>query len=137
MPTLLPTYENNPPISPSIKTFDLVIRTLCNFHSLNFILSCMPNLRRLIVTIIYSSSLSRLWTNIFDGYKWQQLLETNTLDLEIFDIYFHVYSLNFRSNMDTILKSFDYFTTKYNDWHLTTHQSPFSFNSKGKFEEKT
>jgi hypothetical protein len=96
----------------------------------------MPNLRRFIVTIIYSSLRSSLWTNMFDGCKWQQLLENNKLDLEIFDIYLHIYSLNFRSNMDTILKSFDYFTTKYNDWHLATHQSRFSFNSKGKFEVK-
>ncbi|UJR32164.1 hypothetical protein I4U23_019631 [Adineta vaga] len=54
-PGRLLSFETNPPILPSLKSFPLHIATFCDFHSLNVILHCMPNLHQLILTIISTS----------------------------------------------------------------------------------
>jgi hypothetical protein len=66
--TLPAPYENNIPISPSIQTFDLTIRAMCSFQSLNFTLRYMPNLRRFIVAL---SLIPFCWRNVFNGYQKQ------------------------------------------------------------------
>jgi hypothetical protein len=135
-PPILPAaYENNPPISSSMRTFDLTIRTLCDFRSLDFILHCMPNLRRFIVFINYPSN-SAWWRDVFDGYKWQELLTRNTSHLDVFDISLHIYGLNLVLDVDSALKSFDYFSRKYDDWYLGIHRARFSSNSDGKIREE-
>jgi hypothetical protein len=96
----------------------------------------MPNLRRFIVTIICSSTILPWCRDVFDGYKWQQLLTRNTSHLEVFDISLFIQGLNLVSDVDMVLKSFDYFATKYDEWYVAIDRSRFSFNNQGKIEEK-
>jgi hypothetical protein len=138
MLTLPATYKNNPPISPSLKTFYLCIGTLYSFHTLNLILHCMPNLRQFFITIIISSSLaSTMWTNVIMGNEWQRLLTINTFQLDILDIFLFVVDTNIVPDMNVIIKSFDYFARKYDDWSVAIHRSRRTFNDRGKIEQIT
>ena len=128
-------YARNPPISPTIRTFDLTLRTSFDFYSLNFILNCMPNLRRFIVTISCLSSMLFQWSTLFDGYRWQESLTRNTPNLDIFEILLRVEDLRPLVNIDSILKSFDYFKNKYNDWHVGIHRSPLPLNHQSRTRE--
>ncbi len=92
----------------------------------------MPNLRRFIIAIIYLSSIPFDWRNVFDGYQWQQILTTNTPHLDIFDIFLLTKDLNLVSDVNATLKSFDYFTNKYDDWYVAIHRSPLDRNNQSK-----
>lgn len=135
MPILPSAYEINPPVSPTIKTFELNLQTLCDFHSLNFILHCMPNLHRFIIAIVFPPSLSTQWTNLFNGNQWKQLLINKTPNLNIFDISLHKYGSNLLLDTDTVLKSFDFFVQKYDNWHLAIYRSLFSSTNKSKIKK--
>jgi hypothetical protein len=97
----------------------------------------MPNLREFIITIICSSTISPWCRDIFDGYKWQQLLTRNTSYLNVFDIFLCTDGLNLVSDVDIVLKSFDYFATKYDDWYLAIRRSQCRFNNQSKIGDIT
>jgi len=97
----------------------------------------MPNLRRFILSIIYLSSIPFCWRNLCDGYRWQQILTTNTPSLDIFDIFILAKAINLIPNIDTALKSFDYFANKYDDWYVAIHRSPLHRNDQSKTRETT
>jgi hypothetical protein len=91
----------------------------------------MPNLRQFIVTVIYSSKVSRWWTNIFDGHQWQQLLTNNTFHLDIFRISLVIHRSDIL-DVDIALKSFGSFATLYDDWYVGINQRQSRFNSEGR-----
>jgi hypothetical protein len=96
----------------------------------------MPNLRQFIVVVIYRSSVPLTWTNLFDGYQWQQILTNNTPYLDTFNISIWVEDINLIPDVNTTLKSFDYFTNKYKDWYVAIER-PFSYqNHQSKTIEK-
>jgi len=97
----------------------------------------MPNLRRFIVTIICSSTILSWCRDVFDGYKWQKLLTTNASHLNVFDISLFIQGLNLVSDVDMVLKSFDYFATKYDDWYLAIRRSQCRFNNQSKIGDIT
>ncbi|CAF1140672.1 unnamed protein product [Adineta steineri] len=134
MPTLPAIYEINPPILSSLKSFELCTKTFCSFQSLSFILHCMPNLRRFILTIIsLSSSISNLHQNLFRGGEWEILLKNGPSQLDIFDIFLHIQYTNFELDMNFVVNSFNYFTRKYNDWYLAIHQSQCNSRSEKRY----
>ena len=134
----LPTsYENNPPIVPSIRKFELNIGAICSFDSLDFILHCMPNLRLFSIAVIYKSSMPLCWRNLFDGYQWQQILTNKTPYLNEFDIFIWINDLDLVSDVNTTLESFDYFTNKYNDWHVAIDGSFPNQNNQSKIIERS
>jgi hypothetical protein len=92
----------------------------------------MPNLHRFIIAIIYLSSIPFYCRNVFDGYQWQQLLTINTPHLDIFDIFILAKDLNLVADINTTLKSIDYFTNKYDDWYVAIHRSPLHRNNQSK-----
>ncbi|CAF3122637.1 unnamed protein product [Rotaria socialis] len=130
IPTFLTTYEVNPPISFSITTFDLSIGTCFYFRSLRLILSCMPNLRRFIITIIVLTSTSSFCKNVFNGHLWQQLLSNSAPHLDVFEIFVMIKYANTKPNFDSLVNSFDYFARKFDDWHVAIHQSRRNYNTQ-------
>ena len=136
IPTLPATFEINPPISPTIKIFHLNIHRLYSFHSLDFVLRCMPNLRQFIISIIISSFLtSNSLTIALMGDEWQRLLSINTPHLDIFDIFLSIKNTDMGADTNAIIKSFDYFARKYEDWYVAVHRSRPSFNTRSKIEQ--
>lgn len=87
-------------------------------------LRCVPNLRQLIVTIIYRYSPSPNWRDVFDGQQWEQILSTNTPRLDVFDILLIIDRLSFVPNPYATLNSFDGFSKKYPDWYVAIHRQP-------------
>lgn len=118
------SFRDNPPILCSMRTFDWTIQTPCNFQLLGFILSCMPNLRRFMITVIYFTSVPLHWQDVFDGQQWQQLLTTNTPHLDVFDILLITDGLDRVPNSYATLNSFDGFSRKYPDWYVAIHRLP-------------
>ncbi|CAF1059695.1 unnamed protein product [Adineta steineri] len=134
MPTLPAIYGINPPILSLLKSFELCVKTFCSFNQLSFILGCMPNLRRFIFTVIsLSSSISYLHRNLFRGDEWELLSKNRLSQLDIFDIFLHIQYSNFGLDMNIVVNSFNYFTTKYDDWYLAVHQSQCTFYNKKKY----
>ena len=107
-----------------MRTFEWTIQTPCSFQSLGFILGCMPNLRRFMVTVISLTSASLSWEDVFDGEQWQQVLKTNTPHLDVFDILLITDKLNGVPNSYATLNSFDGFSRKYPDWYVAIHRLP-------------
>ncbi|CAF3967219.1 unnamed protein product [Rotaria magnacalcarata] len=130
IPAFLTTYEVNPPISFSITTFDLSIGTCFYFRSLRLILSCMPNLRRFIITIIVLTSTNSFCKNVFNGHLWQQLLSNSAPHLDVFEIFVMIKYANTKPNFDSLVNSFDYFARKFGDWHVAIHQSRRNYNTQ-------
>lgn len=133
--TFLPplNVENNLPISPSLISFDLDIKTISDIDSLNLILKCMPNLRRLILALISSSFISPTWEDMLDGQYWEELLTIYVPQMNTFDLFLRVYTHpNSYIDIDDITHSFDYFATIYNDWYLTINQSQCCFVNPGR-----
>jgi len=125
--------ENDLPISPSMISFDLDIETKCDLDLLSLILRCMPNLRGFVLTMITSSFISPFWADVLNGQHWQQLLTSYVPQLNTFDLFLQVFiDSNLNIDIDAIIHSFDYFTTKYNDWCLNIYQSRHRFHNHGK-----
>lgn len=118
------SFRDNPPISCSMRIFHCTIQTPCNFQSLGFILACMPNLRRFMVTVINLSPIPLQWGEVFDGQQWQQILMTHTPYLDIFDILLITDKLNRVPNSFATLNSFDGFSRIYPDWYVAIHRLP-------------
>jgi hypothetical protein len=114
-------------------SFYLDIETKCDFDLLSLILRCMPNLRRFILVMTISSFISPFWADLLNGQHWQQLLTSYIPQLNTFDLFLSVFThSNSQIDIDAITHSFDYFTTKYNDWCLIIDQSKYWFVSQGK-----
>jgi len=124
---------NNLPVSPSITSFDLDIWTKCDFDALGLILRCMPNIRRFILGMMISSYISPFWMDSLNGQYWQQLLTNYVPHIDIFELLLNViidpYS---QLDMDAVILSFDYFSTKYNDWCIIMNQSKLHGDSHSK-----
>ncbi len=125
--------ENNLPVSPSLISFDLDIKTECDFDSLSPTLRCMPNLRRFTIVIWASSFISSFWEDSLNGQYWQELLTSYVPRLNIFDLFLKIFIYrNSQLDINSIIHSFDYFATKYNDWYLKIDQSKCCFEYDGK-----
>lgn len=133
----LTNYEINPPVSYKIEKFHLTIGTFFDFHSLAFILHCMPNLRRLIVTITLTSTMLSLSRNILCGTIWQQLLVANASYLDVFDIFVLIRYSNSITNLDNIIHTFNYFERKFDDWYMGIHRSYRHCNRQSKTDKTT
>ncbi|CAF0820182.1 unnamed protein product [Rotaria sordida] len=105
-PMLPAAFQDNLPVLPYLKFFDLQTITMCNIDSLSIILRCMPNLRQFIFTITSSKRISRYIRDLLDGYKWQ-----------------HLFSIRAVINMDDIIHSFQYFVEHYDGWHMSVECS--------------
>jgi hypothetical protein len=96
----------------------------------------MPNLRQFFFsTIISSLPASHSLTIALMGNEWQRLLSINTPHLDIFDIFLSIENTHMVADTNVIIKSFDYFARKYEDWYVAIHQSRPSFNTRSKIEQ--
>ena len=88
----------------------------------------MPNLRQFIISILTSPSISLSWDTLLNGHNWQQLLINHISHLDVFDLFVFVIGNpnTFLLDMNNIVHSFDYFSTKYDDWHVAITQSKYN-----------
>jgi len=133
-PILPFTAEGNLPVLPYMTLFDLHITTKCDIDSLNLILCYMPNLRQFIITIQTLSRVSLFWEDLLNGQHWQRLLTKHVPRIDVFDLFMNLILDPYDSipDMDTIVHSFDYFATKYDDWHVAINQSKYSIYHRRK-----
>ncbi|CAF3684940.1 unnamed protein product [Rotaria sordida] len=110
--------ENDLPISPQLKCFDLSIFTICDIRSIGYILRCMPNLTHfkfLYGTRTIAHSCADTFVN---GYTWQHIFEMYTPFLSKFD--FHIsFEKNYpKLDLDFVVNTFQYFVKKFPKWHM-------------------
>jgi hypothetical protein len=94
----------------------------------------MPNLRRFIIGAKSSPSMSPFAATLFDGYQWQQLLTSHLPHLDIIDFFLYIIDPDPFLDMNTIVHSFQYFVTKFNDFHVAISRSQFSPNYQRKLK---
>ena len=82
----------------------------------------MPNLRRLVVTVVDLLPVPLDWRDMFDGQQWERTLSMNTPHLDVFDILLMTDELSLVSNPYAALNSFDGFSKMYPDWYVAIHR---------------
>ncbi|CAF3013411.1 unnamed protein product [Rotaria sp. Silwood2] len=122
-PTLPTAFQDNLPVLPYLKFFDLQTTTMCNIDSISVILRCMPNLRQFVFTLTSSKQISRYIHDLLDGYGWQQILTSHASNLKKFDFLIGLFGIRAFINMDYIVHSFQYFVAHYDGWHMTIERS--------------
>ncbi|CAF3662946.1 unnamed protein product [Rotaria sp. Silwood1] len=92
----------------------------------------MPNLRQFIITMMNSSLISLSWNHLLNGQNWQQLLTNHVPHLDVFNLLLTVIidPLSLLLDMDNIIHSFDFFSTKYDDWHVAIGQSKYNVHHR-------
>ena len=123
-PNLPPLNEDDLPILPLLKSFDLQIPTIYDINLLSLILRCMPTLREFSFTYI-EEYLDPLFIDTFiDGNHWQQILTNRVPYLNQFN--FHISFITEKNNtsfdLDWIVDSFRCFLTQYAGWHMAASQ---------------
>jgi hypothetical protein len=94
----------------------------------------MPNLRQFIIEAQSSPSISPFSATLFDGCEWQRLLTSHTPHLDTINFFLHMINPSPFLDMNAIVHSFQYFVTKFNDFHVAISRSRFSSNHQRKIK---
>ena len=131
-PTLPSSYATNPPISPSILSFEVVLMTFFDFRSLDLILHCMPNVRQLILSIISWSPQLTPHQHMLHGDQWERLLAHRTPQLDVFNLFICIRHSRLPLSPKAVIDSFGYFAKRYDDWRITINRARSAVHSRSK-----
>jgi hypothetical protein len=67
-----------------------------------------------------------------DGHVWQDMLECYVPHLSKFEFHMTILKRYPRLNLDIVVKSFEYFVTKYPNWNILIDRWKYCFRPRGK-----
>jgi len=123
--------DNDLPILPQMIYFNLRILARCDNRSIGYILRCMPNLIHFYFHLTIRKALWPFPGELLNGYVWQQMLESYVPYLSKFEFNMSILKRRPKLDLDSIVNSFEYFVTKYNNWHIIINR--WKYPSRGKF----
>ncbi|CAF3327992.1 unnamed protein product [Rotaria sp. Silwood2] len=127
-----PFNYNDIPILPQIISFDLTILVKCDSRSIASILRLMPNLIHFYFTMDIPVATWSYPGELFDGYVWQEMLESCVPRLSKFEFHMSIAKTNSILDLDIIVNSFAYFVKKYPNWNIIIQRWNFFFRRSGK-----
>jgi len=124
--------DNDLPILPQLMSFDLTISAECDSRSIACILRCMPNLMHFYFLLTIRRMTWSFPGELLDGDVWKQMLEVHVPYLSKFEFHMSIEKGRPKLDLDIIVNSFEYFVTKYSNWHMIINRWKFDRNIRGK-----
>ena len=112
--------------------FELQLLDVYDVSFLGRILQRMPTLRQFTVTVAAVHELYQYISCVLDGSYWRDVLSRSSPTLVKFDFLISLNTWYRPIDLDEIVKSFDYFVTRFDGWHMTATQLLVSLGTRGK-----
>lgn len=103
-----------------------------NSPTIACILRCMPNLQYFFFIFGPYNSRHVFPVELYDGYEWKEMLELYVPHLSKFEFHMSILKAYLPVDLDIVIDSFEYFVTKYSNWHMIIDRWKFNYKTRGK-----
>lgn len=110
--------DNNLSILSQMISFHLIVLAVCDGRSISYILRCMPNLIYFYFHLEIQKSSWPFPNELLNGYIWKEMFENYVPCLSQFEFHMLIMKRYPKLDLDSVINSFDYFVTKYTNWHM-------------------